>query len=241
LHFLAASDRFFSALDTRLKFSSEIYFKYLDHLTPYKVENLRVRYFADQQSGGYAAGADFSLNGELIPGLESSFRLSFMKTEEDIVNDSYEAKDPNGNIFTVYPGYLKRPTDQRINFSTFFQDKLFNSPTYKVHLNILYGSALPVGPPQTQRYRDVFKIPAYKRVDIGFSKDFLEGGSRQKLKFMNRYFDSFIAYAEVFNLLNINNTVSFLWIKDVNNYQFAIPNYLTSRQLNIKIIAKIKN
>jgi hypothetical protein len=105
----------------------------------------------------------------------------------------------------------------------------------------LYGSALPVGPPQTQRYRDEFKIPSYRRVDIGFSKDFLEGGTKYKLKPLNRYLNSLIAYAEVFNLLNIYNTVSFLWIKDVNNNQFAIPNYLTSRQLNIKFIAKIKN
>ena len=164
-----------------------------------------------------------------------------MKTEEDIINDSYQIKSANGSSSTIYPGFLKRPTDQRVNFSAFFQDKLFNSPSNKVHLNMLYGSALPVGPPQTERYQDIFKIPSYKRVDIGFSKDFVEGKSGKKVGFMTKYFSSFIGYAEVFNLLNINNTVSFLWIKDVNNYQFAIPNYLTSRQLNIKFIAKIKN
>ena len=241
LHFLAGSDYYFQGLGTTLKFTSELYYKRLNNLIPYKVENLRIRYFADQQAKGYAAGADFSLSGEFVERLESSFRLSLMKTEEDVKGDSYQKKDQNGNSVTIYPGFLKRPTDQRINFSAFFQDRLFNSPTYKVHLTLLYGSALPVGPSKTERYEDVFRIPAYKRVDIGFSKNFLEGGTGNRLRFMKKYFNSFQAYAEVFNLLNISNTVSYLWIKDVNNYQYAIPNYLTARQLNFKIIAKMKN
>jgi len=241
IHLLAGTDQYFKGLGTNLKFSSEVYFKKLDNLIPYKVENLRIRYFAGQQAKGYAAGADFSLSGEFVEGLESSFRLSLMKTEEDIEGDVKITKDANGNASTSEVGYLKRPTDQRVNFSAFFQDRLFNSPTYKVHLTILYGSALPIGPSKTPRYEDVFEIPAYRRVDIGFSKNFLEGGTGRHLRFMKKYLSSFQAYAEVFNLLNINNTVSFLWIKDVNNYQYAIPNYLTSRQLNFKIIAKIKN
>lgn len=241
IHLLGAADHSFKRNGNLVKFTSEAYFKKLYNLVPYKIENLRVRYFADQQAEGYAMGADFALSREFVSGLESSFRLSFMKTAEDIEGDSYESKDQNGNSTTVYPGYLKRPTDQRVNFSAFFQDKLFNSPSYKVHLTLLYGSALPAGPPASERYRDHFKIPSYKRVDIGFSKDLLEGDTKNKIKPFTRYFDSFIAYAEVFNLLNIRNTVSYLWIKDVNNNQFAIPNYLTSRQLNIKIIAKIKN
>ena len=106
---------------------------------------------------------------------------------------------------------------------------------------MLYGSALPVGPPGAARYRDVFKIPAYKRVDIGFSKDFLENKTRKNSGFLVKYFDSLIAYAEIFNLLDINNTVSYLWIKDVNNNQYAVPNYLTSRQFNFRIIANISS
>ncbi|MEJ6979944.1 carboxypeptidase-like regulatory domain-containing protein [Pedobacter sp. P351] len=240
VHVLAATDNFIKNSKGVLKFSTEVYYKKLINLIPYKIENLRVRYFADQQSHGYAMGADLAISKEFVPGLESSFRLSLMKTAEDIQDDSYQTKDEKGNISTVYPRYLKRPTDQRINFSAFFQDELFNSPTYKVHLTLLYGTGLPVGPPQTERYRDNFKIPSYRRADIGFSKDFLQGGSSNRLKFLNRHFNSFIAYAEVFNLLNIHNTVSYLWIKDISNNQYAIPNYLTSRQLNIKIIAKIK-
>jgi hypothetical protein len=139
------------------------------------------------------------------------------------------------------PGYLKRPSDQLLNASIFFQDRLLNSTSNKVHLTLLYGGPLPVGPPEAERYRDVFKIPAYKRVDIGFSKDFMEKKNKRRLVFFDKYFESLVAYAEVFNLLNIHNTVSYLWIKDVSNNQYAVPNYLTPRQFNFRIIAKIKS
>ncbi|MXV15496.1 TonB-dependent receptor plug domain-containing protein [Pedobacter sp. HMF7056] len=241
LHFLTGADYVFQGLGTTLTFTSELYYKKLDRLVPYKIENLRIRYLADQLAKGYAAGADLNLSGQFVPGLESAFRLSLMKTAEDIQNDFYFVKDAAGNTTRVTPGYLKRPTDQRINFSVFFQDQLLQNPAYKVHLNLLYGSALPAGPPSAERYRDVFKIPAYRRVDIGFSKDFLDEQLSKKPRFLEKYFHSFVAYAEVFNLLNINNTVSYLWIKDVNNNLYAVPNYLTSRQLNIRLIAKIKN
>jgi hypothetical protein len=107
-----------------------------------------------------------------------------------------------------------------------------------VHLNLLFGSALPTGPPASQRYQQNYKIPAYKRLDIGFSKDILDPESLHKPALLAKYFKSIIIYAEVFNLLNINNTVSYLWVTDVNNYKYAIPNYLTSRQLNVRLIAK---
>lgn len=238
IHFVGSSDYKFKAFGTELKFAVEGYYKLLHNLTPYKLDNLRIRYFANQLSDGYATGLDMRINGEFVNGLESTFRISLMKTQEDILDDSYRMKDKDGNEFIVYPGYLNRPTDQRINFSTFFQDKLLNSPTYKVHINLLYGSKLPIGPPRTERYADTFTIPSYKRVDIGFSKNLLDPNARKKPKFIQKYFNSFILYAEVFNALNINNTVSYLWITDVDNVQYAIPNYLTSRQLNLRLIAK---
>jgi len=224
IHFVGSSDYKFEGLGTQLRFSTEVYYKVLKNIVPYELENLRIRYLADKISNGYAAGMDFSLSGEFIRDLQSSFRLSIMKTEEDIENDGI--------------GYIKRPTDQRVNFSAFFQDRLFNSPTYKVHLNALFGSRLPAWPPKTQNYSSNFHIPAYKRVDIGFSKDLLDPESEKRFKLLDNYFKSFTLYAEVFNLLNISNTVSYLWISDVNNNRYAIPNYLTSRQLNFKIIAK---
>ncbi len=164
-----------------------------------------------------------------------------MSADQDIIGNSYQKRNSSGQFTTVYPGYLRRPTDQRVNFSVFFQDRLLKSPTYKVHLNMLYGSRLPIGSPLSERYSDDFNIPAYKRVDIGFSKDFLDDIAVRKPKLLDKYFSSFIAYFEVFNLLNINNTVSYLWLKDVDNVQYAIPNYLTGRQFNFKLILKFKN
>jgi hypothetical protein len=238
IHIVGSSDYKFRGLGTDLKFSVEAYYKILRDLVPYKIENLRIRYYANQLANGYATGLDMRINGEFIEGLESSFRLSLMKTAEDIVGDSRVVKDANGNTTTIYPGYINRPTDQRVNFSAFFQDRLLKSPTYKVHINLLYGSALPIGPPKAPRYDDVFKIPAYRRMDIGFSKNILDPNARHQPKLFKKYLDSFIIYAEVFNLLNINNTVSYLWITDVDNTQYAIPNFLTARQLNVRLIAK---
>jgi len=228
-------DYAFDALGTRLKFTSEAYFKYSDRLIPYKIDNLRIKYLANEVSRGYAYGADLSVGGEFVKDMVSYFRLSVMHANEDIVNDSYVKKGE-----TFYPGFVKRPTDQRVNFSVFFQDKLMNNPTYKVHLNAVYGSRLPIGPAQVPRYQDRYYIPAYKRVDIGFSKDFLDDAAAHKPKFLDKNFSSVILFIEVFNMLNIQNTVSYLWLTDVQNVQYAVPNYLTGRQFNLKLILKLK-
>ncbi len=220
-------DYAFDGLGTRLKFTSEAYFKYQDRLIPYMVDNVRIKYLAGAVASGYTYGADFSIGGEFVKDLISYFRVSTMKASQDILNDGL--------------GSLRRPTDQRLNFSVYFQDRLLNSPTYKVHLNMLYGTRLPVGAPLIQQYSADFDIPAYKRVDIGFSKDFLDDVALKKPKFLDKYFSSFSAHLEVFNLLNINNTVSYLWLKDIDNIQYAIPNYLTGRQLNLKLLIKFKN
>ena len=234
-------DYAFDGLGTRLKFTGESYFKYSTQLIPYVVDNVRVKYLASEIARGRTFGADFSIGGEFVKDLVSYFRLSLMKADQDILGDSYTVKKEDGSKSTVFPGYLKRPTDQRINFSVFFQDRLLNSPTYKVHLNMVYGSSLPTGAPSIDHYSDDFKIPSYKRVDIGFSKDFLDDFAVRKPQVLDKYFSSFSAYIEVFNLLNINNTVSYLWLKDVDNVQYAIPNYLTGRQFNFKLILKFKN
>ncbi|HKG05894.1 MAG TPA: TonB-dependent receptor, partial [Pedobacter sp.] len=153
-------DYAFDGLGTRLKFTSEFYFKHQDRLIPYMMDNVRIKYLAAQVAKGNTYGADFSIGGEFVKDLLSYFRVSMMKANQDILGDD--------------KGYLKRPTDQRVNFSVYFQDRLMNSPTYKVHLNLLYGSKIPLGAPLVKQYSDDFSIPAYKRVDIGFSKDFLD-------------------------------------------------------------------
>ncbi|EDM38139.1 hypothetical protein PBAL39_00952 [Pedobacter sp. BAL39] len=220
-------DYAFDGLGTRLKFSTELYFKYQDRLIPYMMDNVRIKYLANQLATGYTMGADFGVGGEFVKDLISYFRVSLMNARQDIRGDN--------------EGYMKRPTDQRINFSAFFQDRLQNSPGYKVHLNLLYGSKLPVGAPLLNRYSDSFNIPAYKRIDIGFSKDFLDDSSLRKPAFLDKNFSSFALFVEIFNLLNINNTVSYLWLRDIDNVQYAVPNYLTGRQLNFKLIIKFKN
>ncbi|MBE9598391.1 TonB-dependent receptor [Pedobacter sp. MC2016-24] len=222
----AGYDYAFDALGTRLKFTSEFYFKYTDRLIPYMMDNVRIKYLADELAKGYTYGADFSIGGEFVKDLLSYFRVSVMKANQDILNDGI--------------GYLKRPTNQSINFSGYFQDRLLNSPTYKVHLNLLYGSKLPLGSPLVHRYTDDFHIPAYQRVDIGFSKDFLDDLSVKKSPFLDKYFSSFSVFVEVFNLLNMNNTVSYLWLKDIDNVQYAVPNYLTGRRINLKLVIKFK-
>ncbi len=239
--FIAGTDYKFNGLGARLKFSSEIYYKLLSRITPYKIEDLKVRYLSDKYAEGYAAGADFSLSGNFASDLESTFRLSLMKTEEDIKNDFYYTKNPSGSQEIVYPGKLKRPSDQLFNVGMMFQDKLPDNPTYKVHLNLIYSSSLPVGPPGPDRHTDVFKIPAYKRVDIGFSKDLVAPESKKASVFLKKHFSMLSLHAELFNLLNFKNTGSYLWLNDKKNNQYAVPNYLTFRKFNFRVIAKIKS
>ena len=156
-----------------------------------------------------------------------------MKTEEDIEND--KKIDENNNLVEV--GYIPRPTDQRLNFSMFFQDYVPGNPNFKIHLNAIYGSGLTFGPPKSEKYQDILRIPSYRRVDIGFSAVIKDSNKKSKIKLFNKL-DSFWISLEVFNLLDINNTNSYIWVSDINNRQFAVPNYLTSRQLNLKLILK---
>ena len=128
-------------------------------------------------------------------------------------------------------GYIPRPTDQRVNFSMFFQDYIPSNPNIK-HLNLLYGTGLSFDLHQTE-YKDILRIPDYRRVDIGFSA--VLKAEKKRIRWLNAFNNIWIS-AEVFNLLDINNTVSYLWVADITGRQYAVPNYLTSRQLNTKLI-----
>ena len=233
VHYVLGSDYLFYKWGRPFKWITEIYYKKLDDLIPYKVDNVRIQYLAENNSKGYATGIDLKINGEFVSGVESWASLSIMKTEEDIIGDSYI--DENGN--TVYPDYIARPTDQRVNFSLFFQDYIPGNMNYKMHLNMIYGSGLPFGPPKSEKYQDILRIPDYRRVDIGFSAVLKSENKRSRLKFMNILNSAWLS-AEVFNLLDINNTVSYLWVSDVGGRQYAVPNYLTRRQVNLKLVLR---
>ena len=233
-HFLIGSDYLFYKWGRPFKFISEIYYKNLENLIPYKVDNVRIEYLPEQTSNGYATGIDLKINGEFVTGIESWASLSVMQTKEDIENDSYVNEEGN----TISPGFIPRPTDQRVNFSMFFQDYIPKNPNYKMHLNLIYGTGLPFGPPESEKHQDILRIPDYRRVDIGFSAVLKNENKFGNIKWLN-YFKSIWLSAEVFNLIDIDNTVSYLWVSDVNGRQYAVPNYLTSRQLNFKLIINL--
>ncbi|PWD97796.1 TonB-dependent receptor [Marinilabilia rubra] len=221
---LGGLDHYFSIFDRPFKFSTEIYYKHMFDLTPYKVDNVRIQYTGKNEAKGYAAGIDFKLHGEFVPGTESWATLSLLKTEEDLESDTWEKPGE--------PGYIPRPSDQRVNFSLFFQDYFPNNPTFKVHLSLFYGSGLPFGPPRSPRYLATYRMSPYRRVDIGFSKDlmpWLRRNTQQKI------IKDFWVGLEIFNLFDISNTISYYWVSDVEDRQYAVPNYLTGRRINLSL------
>lgn len=253
IHFVLGTDYTFLAWGREFKFVTEAYYKHLDHLIPYKMDNLRIRYYGRNNSKGYATGIDFRINGEFVPGVESWASLSLLKTEEDLSDDQYytyynsdgeviypftQNNVPKDSVLTL-PGYLPRPTDQRVTFTIFFQDYLPKFPSYKMNLTLVAGTGLPTGPPGYERYKDKYRFPFYRRVDIGLSKVFID--EDKKYNFRNKLFrhiKSLTLSAEVFNLLQVNNTVSYLWVADTYGTYYGVPNYLTSRQVNVRLSMK---
>jgi len=221
---LFGTDYIFRAWDRPFKFTSEAYFKVMTNLIPYKIDNVRIRYLPNQTANGYATGLDMKINGEFVSGIESWASLSIMKTEEDILKDGH--------------GYIARPTDQRFSFSVFFQDYFPGNPTLKMHMTAFYGSRLPAGPPNSERYMDVFRIPPYRRIDLGMSKVLISPDHKiYRYKAFNSIKDLWVSL-EVFNLLGINNTISYLWVSNNSGDLFGVPNYLTRRKLNLKLTVK---
>jgi hypothetical protein len=231
IHLVSGYDLYFQKMDRPFKFTAELYYKAMDKLIPYQVDNVRIVYRGENEAKGYAAGIDFKINGELVPGEESWVTLSLMKTEENLYDDAWINPEQSGE-----PGYIPRPSDQRVNFSMFFQDHLPKYPDFKAHLSFLYGSGLPFGPPRSERYLATNRMPAYRRVDMGFSYDLLRSSSSQKRNILD--LKNLWLGLEIFNLPNINNTISYYWVSDIFNRQYAVPNYLTSRRINVKLSAK---
>lgn len=234
------SDVTFKMWNRPFKWTTEIYYKYIWDLIPYKVDDVHITYLGNNNAIGYATGIDFQLNGELVKEAPSWLSLSLLSTQQNLIGDSYVKTDPvSGKQSTVYPGFIPRPTDQRVRFSLFFQDYLPKHPSYKVHLNLVFGSGLPFGPPGTLNvYGDTLRLPPYERVDIGFSKLFWDRSKQKSNIKALKYFRSIWFSIEVFNLLQINNTLSYLWVQDVNGGEWAVPSYLTSRRLNFQLELK---
>lgn len=220
---VAGSDYLFNAWDRPFRFTTEAYYKYMSRIIPYQVDNVRIRYLAGEEATGYATGLDMKINGEFVSGVQSWASLSFMETKEDILNDNH--------------GFIPRPTDQWLNFSLFFQDYLPGNPSYKMQLSGFYGSRLPTGPPHGERYQDVFRMPPYRRIDLGFSKVLISSTNPVNHNFLRNISDLWISL-EVFNLLNINNTISYFWVSSLWGDQFAVPNYLTDRKINLKLTVR---
>ena len=238
-HVVLGSDYNFTAWNRPFKYTTEVYYKYLSDLIPYNVDNVRIRYIGRNDAKGYAMGLDMKVYGEFVKGVDSWLSLSLMKTEENLADDFYFVTDSLGNSTKVEPGYIPRPSDQRVNIALFFQDYLPGDPSYKMHLNLLYGSRLPFGPPNSPRYLATNRMPtAYRRVDIGFSKVLIKKGQKISNKNPFHFFKSLWISAEIFNLLQIKNTISLTWVSDIRNHQYGIPNYLTSRRINIKLNGK---
>jgi hypothetical protein len=237
VHLVAGSDYNFRAWGRPFKFVTEIYYKYLDNLIPYFTDNVRIRYYAFEKSLGYATGIDMKVNGEFVTGIESWMSLSFMTTKENLYGDYYMDENGKPDYTRESPGYIPRPSDQKVNVSIFFQDYLPKNPTYKMSLTFMFGSSLPFGPPNSPKYRHIFRMPPYWRVDIGFSKEIIGDFTSFSEKNPFRVLESLWLSAEVLNLLQTHNTVSYTWVEDIHGTQYAVPNYLTPRQLNVKLIA----
>lgn len=238
----------FKAWDRPFVLTSEVYYKYLKDIIPYEVDNVRIKYFADQKATGYAAGMDMRINGEFVKGIESWASLSIMKSEENIkyylspTGTILSQNDVNNGAEYVCDTIIKgipRPSDQRINFSIFFQDYIPFIPSFKVNLKLVFGTGMPFGAPYSERYKQTLRMSPYRRVDIGFSKQLISEKTSFKKKNPLSYIRNCWLSLEVFNLLGINNVSSYMWVTDIYNIQYAVPNYLTPRQINLKLVVEL--
>lgn len=215
---VAGGDYTFRAFDRPFKVSLEAYYKKLNDLIPYEANNVKLWYSAQNESEGYAAGLDFKLYGEFVPGTDSWLSFSLMRTEEKI-NEVW----------------VPRPTDQRYSVGIFFQDYVPKLPMFKISLKGIISDGLTFGAPMKGRAEGYYRAPAYKRVDMGLTYIII-GGEEQWSKYgFWRNIKSATIGVDVFNLFDFANVNSYTWVTDVNNVQYAVPNYLTRRQLNVRV------
>lgn len=219
IQLILGGDYTFRALDRPFKITAEAYYKKLDDIIPYELDNLNIVYSGRNEADGFIAGIDFKFFGQFVPGTDSWFSFSLMKTQENL----------NGVK-------VPRPTDQRYSFGVFFNDYFPKFPKLKFSLKGIISDGFPMTPPQVSRDVSYFRAPAYKRLDIGFQYQ-LVGGEKDGVRPYNfwRHFKSIWIGVDVFNLFDFSNVSSYYWVTDVNNIQYAVPNYLTRRQFNVNL------
>lgn len=227
-----------------MRFTTEAYYKGMHDVDPYDIDNVRIRYFGDNSAKAYATGIEMRLFGELVKDAESWISLGIMNTKEKIAGATYynykldSLNQPTDSVLTKQ-GWVRRPTDRLITFGMFFQDYLSTNKNFKVYINTLYGSNLPYNIPGSVKYRDALIIEPYIRIDIGFSALLLDSDrSKRRNHSPFKGFENIWATLEVFNLIDRDNTISYLLIKDFSNTTYAIPNRLTPRLLNLKLVTR---
>src|SRR5690606_11485269 len=224
IHFILGNDYEFEWMNRPFKLTTEAYYKIFNDINPYFVDNVRIRYTADNNAEGYAFGADMRLFGEFVPGVDSWLSLSYSKAYQNI--------DGRGDI--------PMPTDPRFKASIFFQDYMPMWPSFKVNVNLVYASGLPNGaPPFTDPYEFQNYLTDYKRVDIGFMKEFINQGDLKKSGNFWGKFKELSVGVDLFNIFDIRNEISNTWVRDVNTSQIhGVPNRLTGRFINAKLRMK---
>ena len=223
IHIVLGNDYSFNLWDRPFTLNSEVYYKKLTNVNPYTLDNVRIRYRASNNAVAYAYGLDLRLAGEFVPGTESWISLGYLKTEENIDDK----------------GYIFRPTDQRLKIGMLFQDYVKVVPNLKGYLNLQYNTGLPGGSPSyADPYNFQERLPDYKRVDLGVSYVLIDA-TRPKEEGVFKYFKELTLGAEIFNIFDVQNSISNTFVRDVyTKVQYSIPNYLSPRVFNVRLTAK---
>lgn len=244
LQVVGGLDYNFRSGEKPMRLTAEAYYKKLSNVVPYDIDNVRIRYFGENNAKAYAYGLETRLFGELVKDAESWISIGLMKTKENIKGDFYKVYKLDSlnqpiDSSTVEGGWLRRPTDRLLTFGMFFQDYLATNKNFKVYLNLIYGSNLPYNIPGSVKYRNAAIIEPYMRIDIGFSALLLDADKMNRRSHSPfRNFENIWASLEVFNLIDRPNTISYLLIKDFANNVFTMPNRLTPRLVNFKIVTR---
>jgi len=239
---LGMSHDFYMKKISRSKFRliTELYYKKLDDIISYEIDNVRIRYSGENDATGYVAGLDFRINGEFVPGAESWINVSLLSAKESL-NDVDHLRQSFQDTIPRVVSWVPRPTDRLFNLSMFFQDYLPANEDFKMSLNLTFGSGLPFGIKDNNKiYRNAFSFKNYQRVDIAFSYQIWNQNKKKKRPYHAfRFSETAWISLEVFNLLQIANVGSNTWIKTIGNQQYAIPNFLTSRRINLRFKVEI--